>query len=143
MYWTRLRASKELRAGQGIMQLARLHARSADFRGLRLRFVSFRFRGSRRSCLRLLSLPGLASLVLSIRGDRVRDLLLFGTCFAGTCDLRRSCLRLIWPPRIGVPRSLPSKALFKVPVSLIRASGCCGDSRLRLSLRRRALAASN
>lgn len=57
------------------MQLARLHARSADFRGLRLRFVSFRFRGSRRSCLRLLSLPGLASLVLSIRGDRVRDLL--------------------------------------------------------------------
>lgn len=84
------------------MQLARLHARSADFRGLRLRFVSFRFRGS-----------------------------------------RRSRLRLIWLPRIGVPRSLPSEALFKAPVSLIGASGCCGDSRLCLSLRRRALAASN
>ena len=124
------------------MQLARLHARSADFRGLRLRFVSFRFRGSRRSCLRLLSLPGLASLVLSIRGARVRDLILFGTCFAGACDLRCSCLRLIWLPRIGVPRSLPSEALFKAPVSLIRASGCCGDSRLRLSLRRRPIAST-
>ena len=109
------------------MQLARLHARSADFRGLRLR---------------LLSLPGLASLIFSIRGARVRDLLLFGTCFAGACDLRRSCLRLIWPPRIGVPRSLPSEALFKAPVSLVRASACCGDSRLRLSLRLRAPAAS-
>jgi len=98
---------------------------------------------ARRSRLRLLSLPGLASLVLSIRGARVRDLLLFGTCFAGACDLRRSCLRLIWPPRIGVPRSLPSEALFKVPVSFVQVPACRGGLHLRSPLCRRALAASN